>query len=396
MRNWIFIIFLTSVFVSCQPEENNQVTYNIPEELPDDLEQLKKYFSDAKQGAQSLTAFAEELEEKIQELDTSEIKKISVTAIQAKKEDFKSFVEVQASVQANKSAMASSEMGGRLLEMKWQEGEYIKKGDIVGKIDMEQVDKQLAELNTRLELAIIAYERQKKLWDQNIGSEMQFLQAKNNKESLEKSIEAVSFQKTKQYIYSPTSGIIDMVMLEQGELAGPGQPIIMIMNTGSMKVVAGVPEIYLKNVKKGETVTIKFPSLDEEIKARVSQIGRTVNPANRTFEVEVNLSNKGGLYKPNLMAIMMINDETVKNAVMIPEELIRKDVTDNAYVFVVEKGDETEFAKRVNITTGLTYEGWTVIEEGLNGEELIVAKGGRELTNRQAITAKITKIEEEK
>ncbi|MGB1216326.1 MAG: efflux RND transporter periplasmic adaptor subunit, partial [Saprospiraceae bacterium] len=282
----IIYIMMAAVSISlfsCQPQEDgNALTVNIPAETPTELGDLRNMLADAKQYEKGLQDFIKKLEVEVEDKDTTKVKKIAVTAKQPIVEDFKHYAEVQSVVQAEKSVMASSETGGRLIEMKWEEGQYIKKGDLVARTDMEQVDKQMAELYTRLELAQTVLTKRKKLWNQNIGSEIEYLQAKNNVDVLNKTIEAAKFQKTKANVYSPASGVVDRVMTKQGEMAGPGAPILMIMNTSKVKVVAGVPEKYLKAVKKGQMVKVKFPSLDEERNARVSMIARTLNAANRT------------------------------------------------------------------------------------------------------------------
>ncbi len=390
MKKWLFLLLAIGTLISCQPEvDDTKITLTLPEKQPKDLGGLKSLLSEAQKSQQQINKLISELELKIEEKDTTVVKKISVTAIKSFKQDFKSYAEVQGSVRSETSTMASSESGGRLIQMAWEEGQYIKSGDLVARLDLEAVDKQVAELEKRLELATTVYQRQKRLWDQNIGSEIQFLQAKNNMESLQKSIDAVKFQKTKAEVYSPVSGVIDRVLIQQGEMAGPGSPILMIMNTSKVKVIAGVPEKYLKNVKRGDRVTILFPSINEEKKARVSQIGRTVNAANRTFEVEVSMSNPGGILKPNLLAMMMINDETIKDAVMIPEELVRQDLGGNDYVYIVDENEEGEVVKKIIIETGASEEGLVVVSSGLEGEELIIAKGGRGLSAGQLIEVEI-------
>ena len=397
MKKWFYIIFVVVAVASCSPAEDpTKLILEIPKELPTEVKDLKSLLSATKQSERKLQSLIEKLEKQIGEKDSTEVKRSSVTAIPSEQKDFEHFTEIQASVKGEDAIMASSEAGGRLIQMKWQEGQFIKKGDLVATLDMESVSKQIAELETRLSLAKTVYERQKRLWDQNIGSELQFLQAKNNMESLQKSIETVQFQTTKANVYSPASGVVDRVMIQQGEMSGPGSPILMIMNTSQVKVVAGVPEIYLKDVKKGQQVKIKFPSLEEERTARISMIGRSVNAANRTFEVEVTMSNPGGLLKPNLQAMMLINDETIKNAVMIPEELIRQDVGGRDYVYVVDKTTEGELAKKAYITTSSSSEGRVVVSEGLKGDELIIAKGGRGLTEGQPIKVETITKEEEK
>jgi len=396
MKKWLFILLVAVVAVGCSEAiDKSKLEVVIPEEMPKELDDLKNLLSETKQSQKKLDDLLVELEQKIGELDTSQVRKVSVTAVRSRKGDLQHFTEIQGSVKGEDPIMASAESGGRLTQMKWKEGDFIKKGDLVATLDMESVSKQIAELETRLDLAKTVYERQKRLWDQNIGSEMQYLQAENNMKSLQKSIETVRFQTTKANVYSPASGTVDRVMIQQGEMSGPGSPILMITNTSQVKVVAGVPEKYLKIIKKGQMVTVKFPSLDEERKARVSMIGRQVNAANRTFDVEVTLSNPGGILKPNLLSMMMLNDETIKGAVMIPEELIRQDVIGRAYVFVVENTGEGEMVKKALITTGSSSEGYVVVEEGLDGKELIIAKGGRGLSEGQRIEVQITSKEEE-
>lgn len=396
MKKLLFILLVAVAIVSCEEAvDKSKLEVVFPEEMPQELDDLKNLLSEAKQSQKKLGDLITDLEDKVGTLDKTEVRKISVTAIKPRKGDFEHFTDIQGSVEGEDAVMASAESGGRLTQMKWKEGDFINKGDLVGVLDMESVTKQIAELETKLELAKTVYERQKRLWDQNIGSEMQFLQAENNMKSLQKSIETIRFQTTKANIYSPTSGIVDRVMTQQGEITGPSSPILMITNTSQVKVVAGVPEKYLKTIKKGQMVTVKFPSLDEERRARVSMIGREVNAANRTFDVEVTLSNPGGILKPNLLSMMMLNDETIKDAVMVPEELIRQDVMGRSYVFVVDKTADGEVVKKALITTGSSSEGYVVIDEGLTGEELVIAKGGRGLSEGQNVDVQITSKEAE-
>ncbi len=396
MRKNLFLLLLFPLLVvACMPQDPYEVSLTIPQDIPVERDTMKTLLSEAQDARTELEDFIEKLEAELDRTDTTKVRRTSVVAVRPIKEDFKHYSDIQANVQADDPHMASAEMGGRLIHMPWLEGQSIRKGQVVGRVDMESVDKQVAELEKRLELARTVYDRQKRLWDQNIGSEMQYLQAKNNMESLQKSIEAVRFQSTKAEIYAPATGVIDMVMIKQGEMAGPGSPIIMIMNTSKVKVVAGVPEKYLKSVKRGQKVTVKFPSIEEERTATVSQIGRTVNPANRTFDVEVTMSNPGNILKPNLLATMMINDETIKDAIMVSDDVIRQDVAGLDYVYVVDKDEEGDIARKKYITPGSSFEGMTVISDGLEGDELIIGMGGRGLSEGQAIEVDIQEETEE-
>ena len=308
-----------------------------------------------------------------------------VTTTTAERTDFDHYVSIQGSVQSDEYVYASSEMGGRILKMNLKEGQSVRKGQLVATIDMEVVDKQIAEIEKSLELAVDIYERQKRLWDQNIGSEMQFLQAKNNKERLEKSLETIKFQTTKANVYAPISGVVEMVNLKSGEMAAPGLPIVQLLNTNKVKVVASVPENYLASIRKGEEVTIKLPALNEEKTARVSRIGSTVNPSNRTFEVEVNLSNPKGIYKPNLLAEMLINDKSESDVVVVPVELVQQDVSGKSYVVLAKEGAEGLAAEKVFVQTGDSYNNQIVVTEGLKGGETLVAEGARGLAQGELL-----------
>jgi RND family efflux transporter MFP subunit len=311
--------------------------------------------------------------------------RVLVSSAPVERKTFERFISIQSSVVADEIVSASSETGGRIIQLNVEEGNYVKRGQLVAKLDMESVDKQIAELETSLSLAVDIYERQKRLWDQNIGSEIQYLQAKNNKERIEKSLETVKFQLTKANVYAPISGVVDMVFLKPGEMTAPGTPIVQILSTGIVKVVADVPEKYLRNIKKGETVTVSFPALDMETKAKVSEIGRTINPGNRTFKVEVSVPNNNGVLKPNLLASMLLNDFTEKDVVVIPIELVQQEVSGRSYVFIKGENEDGAYAKKVMVETGESYEGNIIITSGLEGGEEIIVNGARGLANNELI-----------
>ncbi len=358
-----------------------------PAEKPTDLAGLQKLVKEKKTSLKSLEKEIAELEADIEKLDTTRREKPRrlVTTQLVERGEFKRFVEIQGSVQAGDVVYASSETGGRIIQLNAKEGQQVRKGQLIARTDLESVNKQISELETALSLATEVYDRQKRLWDQNIGSEIQYLQAKNNKERLEKSLETLKHQLTKGSVYAPISGVVDMVLLENGEVAAPGSPIVQILNSSTVKVVAAVPETYLKSVRRGERVKVKFPALDREVEARVSLIGSSINPANRTFSVEVQVPNRDRVLKPNLLSIMMINDLTEKNVVMIPLELVQQEVSGKDYVFVKSNSAEGPVASKTYVRTSESYEGKIIITEGLKGGEEIIVDGARGLAEQEPI-----------
>ena len=356
------------------------------EENPQDLTSLKASLKTKKAELKKLTKEIDSISIKIEKLEPSkDINRTLVTTQIVDRVDFKSFATIQATVKSDDIVMASSEIGGRLLNVTVKEGQNVDKGQLIAITDLVSVDKQIAELETSLELAITTYERQKRLWDQNVGSEMQYLQAKNNKERLERSLETIRHQKTKAKVYAPISGVVDHVFLKAGELAGPGAPIAQILNTQKVKVVADVPESYLNKIKKGEAVTVQFPAIDKEFQSKVTLIGRTINPSNRTFTVEIDLQNKNRMLKPNLLAVMLINDNAQEDVISIPIELVQQEVSGRSYVFIKDENNEGLYAKKVIVETGLSYDGNIIITSGLKGGEDMIVTGARGLANNEQI-----------
>ena len=376
----LFLLIGISLFVACGQET---------ETYPTDLKGQKTLLKTKKKEARELNKLIAKLEADIEKVEPSKEKpRKVVTTMPLERKDFERFVDIQATVQSDDMVGASSETGGRIISMNLQEGDYVKKGQLIAKLDMESLDKQIAEIEKSLELAAEVYERQNRLWQQNIGSEIQFLQAKNNKERLEKSLETVRHQSTKANVYAPISGVVDMVIAKSGEMTSPGMPIVQILNLNKVKVVADLPETYLGTIKKGEMVNIKFPALDLEKKGRVSLLGRTINPANRTFKVEVNMNNSKGILKPNLLASMLVNDFSAKNAISVPLELVQQEVSGKNYLYVQSEGSEGAFAQKTYVTTAEHYQGNLIISEGLTGDEKIIVEGARGLTDGELVEVK--------
>ncbi|MGB0930050.1 MAG: efflux RND transporter periplasmic adaptor subunit [Chitinophagales bacterium] len=298
---------------------------------------------------------------------------ISIDSVRVK--NFDQFVEFQGQVQTKDDFMISSDMGGVLKSLTIKEGEYVKQGQLVGRVDDDIMQKNVDELNLKLNLARDIFQRREKLWKQNIGSEIEFIQAKNNVEALQKSISTLQAQRGKTNIYAPNNGVVEEIFTTQGEITGPGSPIAKIINTSNLQVVADIPENYLTSIRRGSTVKVVLPALDNvEQTVKVSKIGSMIDPNNRTFQIEMPISNKGGKVKPNLMAMVEFKAAASDNAVVVPTNLVQNSLEGN-FVFVVEKTDTSQVAKKVKIEVGDSYEGETLVLNGLKGGETLVADG---------------------
>lgn len=369
MNKYIILIITTSLLLaSCQPQQDDLTIKRT--ELKEKTELLRTLQSE-------IDILHEEVETLSPEKKRDSVM-VEVTPIAI--QPFSRKVNIQGSVISDETVFASSEMGGRILSVNVKEGQQISKGALVATVDMETVQLQINEMQTSLDLANTVYERQKKLWDQEIGSEIQYLQAQNNKERLEKSLETMRKQLSKRNIYAPISGVVNKEFANAGEVAGPGTPIVEILDTRKIKVKADVPEQYLATIKKGQKVNLYFPALNKEVESKVSLIGASIDPSNRTFEIEMNLSNSKGIYKPNLLTEIEFVDFTKEEALVIPLELLQEEVSGRKYVYVSKKDkDGRDIATKAYITLGASYEGQVVVEEGLSAGDKIITVGGRSL-----------------
>lgn len=373
------IVILSFSVTSCKDKTDST------QKMPTDLVGLRALLKDKKLEIIKFNNDVKVIQAKIDSLDPKSKIRTLVTAFKLQKDDFNRYTEIQGTVQSDEVVKISSEVPGRLINVFVENGDKVHRGKLIANIDMESVSKKLEELEKAYELASDIYERQDRLWKQNIGSEVQFLSAKNNKERLEKSISSIKFQLKKANVYSPASGVIDMKRVEPGEMVSPGYPLMQILNTNKLKVVADVPEVFLTKVKKGDIISIRFPSLGEEVQGEISRIGNTIHPTNRTFTIEIKVKNNKHLLKPNLLAILLINDFSEKNAIVLQSELIQHEISGKAFVMIAKDEDDGKYAKKVYVHTGEEFDGKTIIIDGLKEENIIIDKGARSVVNHEPI-----------
>lgn len=376
MNKFIFVLsIILLVTFSCKNGEEQTI-------WPEDLQGKKTLLSTKNKQLNSLQEEITKLKREILKLEPQKEKEpILVSSIRVGKEKFERFTTVQGSVQADNTVNVSAEIGGRIMELTVDEGDAIRRGQVVAKIDMDLVRTQLAEIETSLSLANTVYERQKRLWEKNIGSEIQYLQAKNNKERLENSKDLINTQLTKSVVYAPISGVVEMKFAKQGEVVGPGTPIINILNTNKLKVVADIPENFLGKIKKGDKVIVNYPALDKTVNARVSLLGRTINPSNRTFKVEVKTSTLGGKLKPNLLSEIQFIDYAQRDVISVPLHLIQEEVNGDKFIFVARKEGEKYIAHKNRVVLGESTEGKIIITEGLEEGDIVLTEGSRNVSS---------------
>jgi membrane fusion protein, multidrug efflux system len=310
--------------------------------------------------------------------DVERIVSVAVSPILA--QNFKHFVEIQGIVESENIVQVTPQMGGAITGVFAQEGQIVKKGQLLATIDNQIVRESIAEIKNQWELANTVFQKQKTLWDQQIGTEIQYLQAKNNKEALEKRMNTMETQLGMARVYAPISGTIEIVRQKQGEMGMPGVPMMQIVNLANLKATGKVPDIYLASVRKGQSITITFPDLKKEITGRLSNVNALVDPVSRTFGVESKIPNIGNMLKPNQLAMIKINDLAKANSIVIDQNLIQKtELGDIVYVSIEENGKKKAQGRKVK--TGINYNGQIEITEGLKIGDNLVTTGYQELVD---------------
>lgn len=295
-----------------------------------------------------------------------------ITTTQTVRKDFQQYVDFQGKVVADQSVMVSPESGGLARQVIIEEGQFVKKGQVIAYLDNQMLKDNIQELNSALELANQVYERQKNLWDQKIGTELQFLQAKNTKENIEKKIKTMQNQAGKSVVYAPISGVVDMVLVKTGEMSAPGMPIAKITNLATIKVEAEISENYIGKFKRGDLILLRFPSINKEQTARITNITQFINPGNRTFKVQAEIENDyNNNIVPNMVAVVSLKEKNNTNAIVVPTRLIQQ-AAEGEFIMIV---DNQNVAKKVNIQSGATHNGETEIISGLLGTETLIDAG---------------------
>lgn len=305
---------------------------------------------------------------------------ILVAVKEIQPQDFEHHFEVNGSLEAVEQANISPEQGGQIKQILVKEGDKVAAGTVLAKLNTSVIAANLQELENGIQLAQTVYDRQARLWEQKIGSEIQYLEAKNNLENLQKKKETLLAQMGMSTVKAPFSGVVDIVHQKVGELAAPGQPIITLVNMSEMKVKADVSENYVQAVKPNAKVEVNFPSFGMSTEANIRQVSNIINPMNRTFSVEVRVPNSDGSLKPNGIATLKIKDFEVKEALVVPAIAIGKDAKGD-FLFVINEEDGKPKAVKKYVTTGRSSAGQTRVVEGLSAGDQVVVEGYNEVAN---------------
>ena len=389
MKNFILSLSIILV-ISCGPK-NSKSTEEIL--ATNDYTLIQKRKGEIKTQINDLKFELNRLDNVLEKIDTNK-NLFLVSAIKLKYKNFIHYLNFQGSLDTDQNVVIYPELPGLLKNIYVKQGDKVKKGQIIAKISDNGLTDQLEQLKLQRNLAKTTFERQKKLWDQKIGSEIQYLQAETNFKGLEKKISQMRDQEGKTRILAPFDGTIDDVIADIGSNLAPGlTPILRIINIEQMKVSAEIPEIHIPYIKQNKNVKIYVPILDKQILGKISSVGNFINPNNRSFSIEIKLLNKSNELKPNMTVSLEINDYENKSAILIPSKDILEDEEGNFYVYkLVIDSNENYKSNKVMIQKGKSYNNMTEINSGLKENDLIINDGLRQVEDGQIVKVISTKI----
>ena len=367
MKKIMILFIAATVLVSCNSGDNKAK-----------LEKLKKQKTEIESQIKILEA-------ELAKTDTTKKKSTMVSIAELLPTEFNHYIELQGKIDGEDNVIATSKGAGVITAIYVKEGQMVKKGQVLADLDMQVLNQTMAELKTQLDFATNLYNKQKALWDQKIGSEVQYLSAKNQKESLENKIATFSDQIDLMRIKSPINGSIEEIPVKVGQSIAPGMIAFRVVNFSKVKVLVDVSETYASKVKTGDEAIISFPDFNEEMKAKVSFASRFINPSNRSFQVEIRL-NPGKLeFRANMIAVVKINDYLVKNAIVVPVNVVQKGMSEDFVMVAVAKGKEMVAEKR-KVVIGLTYGGNAEVKSGLKQGDKILVTGFQNVNDGDIIS----------
>jgi membrane fusion protein, multidrug efflux system len=362
MKKIFSFILITAVFAACGGKGDDKKMQ---------LAALKTQQAD-------LVAKISALEKEVNGSDTTKKEKIKyITAVPLAATIFNNFIELQGAVVAEDEVFINAKVPGSISRVYIKVGDRISAGQVVAEIDNDMFSSQMDEVKKRWELANEVFQKQESLWKQNIGSEIQYLGAKNNKEALEKTMATLQKSTEMYQIKSPIAGVVDEVQMKVGSGAAPGFPLAKVVNFSKLKVRVDAPETYAGRLRIGNSVQVQFPDIQKEITSKISYIGAGVNPANRTVKVEIPMrSNEPGVL-PNMASVVKVVNYSNPNAMVIPINLVQKDLSNQDFVMIEAAG----YAKRVNVKVGQQYGENCEVLTGLKAGDKLVTVGYQDLND---------------
>ncbi len=357
---------------------------NNGEEPASDEEAIREQISQTNEQIMQLNQEVEQLEAQLEQMGaySANRRREPVTLIELEEQSFANYVNINASVEAVNEAQISPEINGQIQQIQVSKGQRVQPGQVVAKLNTSVIENNIREVETSLQLARTRFERQQALWDQEIGSEIQYLEAQSNLESLQTRLQTLESQLAKATLRSPIQGIVDDIFLKEGELAMPGAPVAHVIALDPLYINADVSESFLPLINKDDQVILRFPSFpDYEQQVDIHRLGNVINPENRTFRLQLRIRNPQERFKPNMIATIAIQSFNTDSALVVPSILIKQDAQGFfVYTAVTSESDEL-VAEKTYVERAMSSEGTTMISDGLQPGSLVINKGHNQVND---------------
>ena len=334
---------------------------------PDKKTQLNQLKKDQAALAKKISKLEKEIE--AENPDSTKVKMKEVAVTEVAPHAFDHYIQTQGRIESENNIAVTAQSPGVVTQVYVKEGQQVAKGQVLAQTENSMIVQGIEAQKAQLELATAVFERQKNLWNQKIGTEVQFLQAKSNKEALERQISAQQQQLEMTRIKSPISGTVDQVVAKVGEAVSPGMPAFRVVNVADLKVVADISEAYITDVKKGDKVVVSIPELDDELTANVSFVGKTINPLSRTFTVEVKLKTRNDL-RPNMTGVIKLIYQTVPDAITVPVNVVQE-IKGEKIVYVAETKGNQIIARKKVVTVDGVFNGVAQVTGLAKGDKVV-------------------------
>lgn len=372
----LLIVLGIFAFVSCGQQTDR-------EEIRKELAQKKKEMNNIKQEI-------DKLNEKLSELQGEEagVYKIPVFVKNMKPETFNHFINANGKVEALQDAFISPETNGQITKIYVEEGDRVQKGQLLVKLNTSVIESNIEEVKTNLELARETFLKQQRLWEDSVGSEMEYLQAKNQKESLEQRLETLQEQLDMAQIKAPFPGIVEKINQKEGELGTPGMQILHLVNMKKLRVKADITEQYISNIREGDMIKLTFPAYPDLTKrVPITRKGQIIDDESRTFVIEARLDNPDELIKPNQVCVVNVRDYQSEDALVVPSNVIKQDM-EGDYVYIVGQEEEQDIATKVYVETGRSYNNRTIITKGISAGDKVITSGYTQVSEGSEVNIK--------
>ncbi|MDD5570296.1 MAG: efflux RND transporter periplasmic adaptor subunit [Bacteroidales bacterium] len=312
------------------------------------------------------------------------IRTVEISYAEVKKQAFGHYIEVQGKVDGEDNVAVNAKTIGVITDIFVNAGDEVKKGQVLAQIDDQVLRQSVKEVQTQIDFVTDLYNKQKSLWEQKVGSEVQYLSAKTNKEAMENRKATLLEQLGMNKIVSPINGTVEDIPVKVGQSVAPGFPVFRVINFSKAKVVADIAEAFSSKIKKGDDVVIYFPDINKEIIAKINFSSKYINPTNRTFTVEIKLPPDNIEYRANMIAVIKIKDYHSDNAITLPVNIVQADMS-SKYVYIIEEKNGNKIAKKQIIKEGQSYNGLVEITGGLKEGDKVVSVGYQNLEDGQAV-----------